>query len=234
MQWLLFTYRAPLAAFGGPDWGRRRPSLQRPGRSAILGLVATCLGVDRQDRAGQAALSASVGVAVRSDAVVSSVWDYQTTQVPIGESARGGPTRAIELAAGALVATPTTREYIADGLYVIALWLRPSATLTLDSIAKALASPASIPFAGRMACPFSEPPAPVIVEADTLVAALAQRPSTAARINMMPVKRQEVAADADCVLGVDHFLVELWRDEPVGFRELDTRTVYITALEGTP
>ena len=49
MGFLLFTLYAPMASFGEVAVGERRMSWSRPGRSAILGMVAARLG-NRQGR----------------------------------------------------------------------------------------------------------------------------------------------------------------------------------------
>ena len=51
MRFLLFTLYAPMGSFGEIAVGERRMSWARPGRSAILGLVAAAQGVDRADEA---------------------------------------------------------------------------------------------------------------------------------------------------------------------------------------
>ena len=55
-DFLLFTYYAPIAAFGQVAVGEVRGSWERPGKSAILGLLAAGLGLARDDAEGQACL----------------------------------------------------------------------------------------------------------------------------------------------------------------------------------
>ena len=45
-QHLVFLLHAPLGAMGGVAVGERRAGFDRPGKSAILGLVAAALGLD--------------------------------------------------------------------------------------------------------------------------------------------------------------------------------------------
>ena len=65
-DFLLFTYYAPIAAFGQVAVGEVRGSWERPGKSAILGLLAAGLGLARDDAEGQAALAEAYGYAVRT------------------------------------------------------------------------------------------------------------------------------------------------------------------------
>ena len=58
MRYLLLTLYAPLGACGEIAVGERRMSWARPGRSAILGLVAAACGVERADEAAHRRLDA--------------------------------------------------------------------------------------------------------------------------------------------------------------------------------
>ena len=49
MRFLLFTLYAPMGSFGEIAVGERRMSWARPGRSAVLGLVAAAQGIERGD-----------------------------------------------------------------------------------------------------------------------------------------------------------------------------------------
>ena len=60
-DFLLFTLYAPLAALGEVAVGERRVSAARPARSAILGLLAAALGIERRDEAAHAALQEGYG-----------------------------------------------------------------------------------------------------------------------------------------------------------------------------
>ena len=51
MRFLLFTLYAPMGSFGEIAVGERRMSWARPGRSAVLGLVAAAQGIERTDEA---------------------------------------------------------------------------------------------------------------------------------------------------------------------------------------
>ena len=124
MDWLLFTYRAPMAAFGEVAGYTRRPSLSAPTRSGVLGIVAACLGVTRSDEMKLQAIEDAYGVALRVDAGGATVWDFQTAQVPKGVAAWGSETRSHELLAGELVTMLSHREYVCDGCYTVAIWCR--------------------------------------------------------------------------------------------------------------
>ena len=63
-RFLTFALVAPLASFGAIAVGERRSGWDRPSRSAVLGLVGACLGVEREDDAGQEALASSYAIAL--------------------------------------------------------------------------------------------------------------------------------------------------------------------------
>jgi hypothetical protein len=91
-------------------------------------------------------------------------------------------------------------DYIVGGLYTIAHWERAKSKVTLDRIRAALLEPVFVPFAGRACCSFALPFDPLIVEADGLVAAFAQRPMRPAIAELLRLKEQpavEIAADED-------------------------------------
>lgn len=214
---LAFTLHAPLAAFGGVAVGERRPTWDRPGRSAVLGMVAAALGIDRADEAAHQALHDGYGLAVRTDAAGRLLADYHTAQVPPAQRGRRHPTRVHELATPGLSTILTRREYRTDALHTVALWERPPAPHPLVALQAALMRPAYVLYLGRKGCPLGLPLGPTLIEADGPEGALQARASTA------PMPEQElrralhaiagpVAMDADAADPVRVLRVEQKRD----------------------
>ena len=175
---LLFSLWAPLAAMGDVAVGERRTGLERPGKSAVLGLVAAALGIDRTEEAALRALHDGYGLAVRVDTPGTLVTDFHTAQVQPARRGRRWPTRRAELARPKpgepeLETVLSWREYRADARFTIALWPRRAAPRPLAELEQALRRPVHTLYLGRKACPLGAPPAPVIVEAPTLSEALA-------------------------------------------------------------
>jgi CRISPR system Cascade subunit CasD len=84
---LTFTLAAPLASFGGVAVGERRGSDDRPAKSAIIGLLAAALGIEREDEETHAALAREFFCAVRIEnfkvrAPRRLMTDYHTAQSP--------------------------------------------------------------------------------------------------------------------------------------------------------
>lgn len=201
---LLFTWWAPLAAMGDVAVGERRVGADRPAKSAVLGLIAAALGIERREEAAHAALASGYGQAVRVDAPGALLEDYHTVQAPPARRGKRWPTRADELAESRLGTILSLRDYRTDTLATIVLWARPSAPLPLARLSEALSTPTFVLYAGRKACPLGLPPAPCLIEAATLDAAFAEfdgdrpYPELAVRRRLgPPTGRITIFADTD-------------------------------------
>ena len=174
-EFLTFALTAPLAAMGEIAVGERRSSWDRPGRSAVLGLVAACMGLTREDDVAHDALESGFGLALRVQNVGSLLPDYHTAQVPPARKGRRFATRAEELAAPDLETILSRRDYRTEVFVLAALWARPDARWSLKAIGEALRQPQYIPYFGRKACPLMLPMAPRRAEAVNPVQALTER-----------------------------------------------------------
>lgn len=171
-QFVLFTLWAPLAAMGEVAVGERRGGFDRPARSAVLGLVAAALGIDRHDEDGHAALESGYALALRVLSPGTLVQDYHTVQAPPARRGKRWPTRAAALDEPELETLLSRREYRADPVVTVALAARPGADPDPERIAEALRCPVFALYFGRKACPLGLPVAPLVLECATLVEAL--------------------------------------------------------------
>lgn len=167
-QIILFTLWAPLAAMGDVAVGERRGGFDRPARSAVLGLVAAALGLERDDEGGHAALETGYALALRVLSPGSLVQDYHTVQAPPARRGRSWPTRAAALAEPRLETLLSQRDYRADPVVTVALVARAPANPTPQEIADALRRPRFVPYFGRKACPLGLPLVPLMVDAENL------------------------------------------------------------------
>ena len=174
-DFLTFTLAAPLAAIGELAVGERRGSWDRPARSAVLGLIAACLGLNRADEAAHIALDAQYHLALRVERVGVMLADYHTAQVPAAKRGRHFATRAEELFVSDLNTILSRRDYRTDLLAFIALWPDPGARWSLAEIAAAMRAPCYTTYFGRKSCPLMLPLAPTATQAADPVAALASR-----------------------------------------------------------
>ena len=182
-RFVVFTLYAPVAAFGSTPMGADRPSWPRPGRAAVLGLIAGALRIVRTDEDAHLGLDASLYYAVRTDAAGTPLRDYHTTQAPGRVRDPDWKTRSRQLRlSGAAASTsanqalPTIlsdRDYLTDCLFTAVLWPRPNADGTvLDDIHNAMREPAFTPFLGRKANPLGLPLNPQVIAAPSFLHAL--------------------------------------------------------------
>ena len=173
MDYLLFTLMAPLASFGDVAVGERRPSFERPGRSAVMGLVAAALGITRDRGDELVALNAGYGLAVLSRQDGTQLEDFHTTLVPTFRKGVTAATRAEEVALGAHEKPVLSwRGYRMDSWHEVALWARQDSPYPLVELKHALERPVFTLYVGRKSCPLGLPPWPQLVEdMDDLTAA---------------------------------------------------------------
>jgi CRISPR system Cascade subunit CasD len=220
-KYLVFGLHAPLAAFGAVAVGERRPCWDRPGRSALLGLLAAALGIDRTDEAAHLALDRGYGLAIRTDSPGRLLADYHTAQVPPAKRGRSRlPTRAAELAEPDLQTVLTRREYRTDAMHLIAFWAQPEAPHTLETLADALRKPAFTLYVGRKSCPLGLPLHPLLLDAPSPAQAFAAReahagPPERALRQLLQARAGAVTVDAEAAEKSDIVRVERRRDRLV-------------------
>ena len=89
-----FRLFGPLAAWGEIAVGEIRPSALQPTRSALLGLLAAALGLERGDEPKHAALARAVRFGVQVESAGVPISDYHTAQVLPARRRRILATRA--------------------------------------------------------------------------------------------------------------------------------------------
>lgn len=247
--YLTFALVAPLASFGGIAVGERRGGWDRPARSAVLGLLGACLGVRRDDDAGQTALSEEYGLALFCHAPGRLLADYHTTQVPSAQRGRRFATRAQELAAPELNTILSRRDYRSGAWHLGAVWPRIAAPRwSLAALAAAMERPAFTPSLGRKSCPLGLPLAPRIAEAADPAAALLDRRVTGPEAHLPDGRRllrdsladmpgePVVVLDAADIARDDPRLrrIELRRDQPRSRRrwQFDLREEAVLGVGG--
>ncbi len=181
-HYLTFQLHGMLSAFGLVALGESRLSAQYPSRSAVLGLLAGCLGVRRGEEERLRALTGGYGVAVRVDDPGTPLLDYHTIQTPPERSKRTYHTRADEL--GGMLGPdeePYTvlsrRGYLCGAHFTVCVWAASEdPPHPLEALAEALRRPVFAPYLGRKCCPPSLPFKPEIGEFGGVEEALAAYP----------------------------------------------------------
>ena len=218
MHFLLFTLYAPMGSFGEVAVGERRMSWTRPGRSAVLGLVAAAQGIERTDEAAHQRLESSLHYAVRTDAPGRPFIDYHTAQTPIAGKGQVFSTRRDELRSDKLNTVLSSREWRVDACFTVALWPRPEHQVDLDGIAGALRRPRFVLYLGRKSAPLGLPLNPEIIEAEAFMKAFATRQGTTVEgsvlhgIRIDGVAHGEIAFDHDAPGAPAEARVERRRD----------------------
>jgi CRISPR system Cascade subunit CasD len=176
-RYLTFQVYGPFAAFGSISVGEIRGISASPAKSAILGLVAGALGVDRFDDQMHRNLAESYNMAVRMDAPGRILRDFHTIQSSRPSKGVVPNNRREELESGAPINTITSRrDYLNDSVCMVCLKASHSPPYSLEDLAQALEYPIYMPYIGRKSCPLGLPLAPAIIEGESFQDVLMQRP----------------------------------------------------------
>lgn len=214
-DFLTFVLVAPFGAMGSLAVGERRAGWDRPGRSAVLGLIAGCIGLDRAAEADHAALSAGFGLAIRREGAATALLsDFHTAQTAPTRKNRAFATRREELAVADRQTVLSRRDYRMDAAFTLALWPRDASPWTLADLAEALRQPRFTPYLGRKSCPLGLPMAPLIVAAETVYAAFLARDLAA-----QTIERATLAQSGDGTIWSDLGPGEPELGLPVSHRE---------------
>lgn len=173
-SYLVFRLWGPMASWGDIAVGERRGTWNRPSRSAILGLVAAALGIERGNGAAHDGLENDIGFAVRVDHPGRPMRDYHTAQSPGARKGLRWSTRRDELdRSNDLNTILSERSYVTEMDAKVVLWQRNhQPSVTLAKIAAGLSEPVFAPYLGRKSCPPGLPLKPTLVDAANPLAAL--------------------------------------------------------------
>ena len=182
-DYLVFRLYGPMASWGDIAVGEVRPTYAYPSKSAVLGLVAAALRIDRDQEEKHRALATAYGFAVRVDSMGVPLVDYHTAQVPPSGSGRNRRTFATRrdelrtLPKDKLNTILSRRDYRMDAISAAALWPRTEAPpYALTEIQAALDRPGYVLYLGRKSCPLALP-----AEAQVIAAACLREAFAAAR-----------------------------------------------------
>lgn len=167
-KYLIIRLQGMMQSWGKHTYEDYRPSELFPTRSALTGLLAACLGIEREDAQSLSQLDTSYRYTVRQDQrsyPLQRIFDYHT----IKESIK---------ATGAIRTDPiqSYREYLYDAHFTVALSVKPDSDLTLVQLQEALQKPIFTPYLGRRSCPVTAPLYGGQIEASDALTALAFTP----------------------------------------------------------
>jgi CRISPR system Cascade subunit CasD len=191
-SYLVFQLYGPLASWGDIAVGETRPSSLGPSRSAVLGLIAAALGLERPDTMQDEQrrvrldeehrqLAIGYGIATRLELIGSRLVDYHTAQVSpagTGRNRRRFSSRRDELGVvdrRELKTVLSQRDYRQDAFAAVAMWTRAGAPHSLESLCKAMQTPRFSLYLGRKSCPPALPLRSEVLEASCIEEALVTR-----------------------------------------------------------
>lgn len=172
MDFLVFRLYGAIASWGEAAVGSDRPSATAPSRSAILGLIGAAMGIRRDDAERLTALQESVSIGVKQYRRGTLLRDYHTAQVPSQDKKRRRFTRKDELSQSDLNTVLSSRDYRAEGMWTVAIWLASGSGHTLENIRNHLQRPVFALSLGRKSCPLAAPLSPILIEGADLKSAL--------------------------------------------------------------
>jgi CRISPR system Cascade subunit CasD len=154
-EYLILKLKGPLQSWGAHTYEDYRPSNLFPTQSGLLGLLAACLGIERQDRARLQTLDQSIELAVRVDHATldgekplspTKITDFHTVM-----DARRVDGKASKYP------VVSRREYLCDATFTVAIRESAQPRMNLDELEAAVKKPYYTPFLGRRSCPLSRP-----------------------------------------------------------------------------
>lgn len=174
MNYLVFRLYGPMASWGEIAVGEARHTANYPSKSAISGLLAAALGIERGEDARHQAIADQYHQAVKLLGAGQLLKDYHTAQAPDSVGKFRYRTRRDELVVGKdrLGTVLSSREYRTDAHALVCLRAMASAPYTLDALRAALREPLFHLYLGRKSCPLAAPLDPQLIEADSFKAAL--------------------------------------------------------------
>ncbi|MGI8498964.1 MAG: type I-E CRISPR-associated protein Cas5/CasD [Gemmatimonadaceae bacterium] len=182
MKALLLRFDAPLISFGAPMVDQNGVVQAFPALSMLTGLLANALGWDHRDAGKLSLLQDRIRYAARIDRRGEALVDYQTVDLGkewmIPETA-GWTTRGKIASRGGASGEMTHqryRHYRADSVHTVAISVNTEQAPTLDDLQAALREPARPLFIGRKCCLPASPVLLGMIDAPSLLAALATVP----------------------------------------------------------
>ncbi|PIJ49776.1 type I-E CRISPR-associated protein Cas5/CasD [Erwinia sp. OLTSP20] len=217
-DYLVLRLTGPMQAWGLPTFEGTRPCATFPGRSGLLGLLAACLGIKRNDRTRLKMLADSVRFAVRCD----NHLPYRPTYLTDFHTVKDAREKAGGLKMNDTIIT--RREYLCDASFSVVVWT-PSGEgqgLTLDVLTAAVQKPVYTPYLGRRSCPLTHPLFHCVINAENPACALASA-----------IPGSGVIYSEEAISGDERRLPV--RDEPIFHlpRQFTSRTWFVIQQEET-
>ncbi len=145
-QYLAIKLDGVMQAWGGHTYEDLRHTELIPTKSAVLGMLGACLGIERGHIADLEAFSKSVEIAVRLDSQPQRIMDYHTVLKARKVDGKANQNPVV-----------SRREYLCNAKYTVLIQSSSNTDYSLELIEKAIRQPVYTPFLGRRSCPLSRP-----------------------------------------------------------------------------
>ncbi len=171
-DYLIIKLQGTMQSWGSHTYEDYRPSYIFPTRSAIVGLLGACIGIDREDIKKREALNNSLTtLTVRADPrfpkdqaaalKMHKITDFHTVQ----------NARKVD-GAFRKDAIVSRREYLCDAEFSLAMMFDKELGYSLEDIKQAIQKPFFTPFLGRKSCPLQRPLYEAVITANNAQEAL--------------------------------------------------------------
>lgn len=171
-DYLIIKLQGSMQSWGGHTYEDYRPSFIFPTRSAIVGLLGACIGIDREDIDKRESLNNSLTkLTVRTGPrycenntepfKMHKMTDFHTVQ----------NARKVD-GAYRKDAIVSRREYLCDAEFSLAMVFDEKQGYSLEDIKQAIHKPYYTPFLGRKSCPLQRPLYESVVLANNAQSAL--------------------------------------------------------------
>lgn len=234
---LILTFQGVFQAWGKHSFETYRPTELFPTRSGVTGLLAAAIGIKRDESEKYLKLDRSYTYAARCDFETVSLFaeeESQSEDKTADEKEKIGYRRLVPgrkmtdfhtvqevrtVGKKTKKTEVTSREYLEDQCFTLAIMQRDGAEYNLCDIERAVKKPCFSVHLGRKSCPLCLPLHKCTCEANNLNDALySQKPSGGF------VYSEEKPEQETFVLTV--------RDVPIGSRCFDIRKIYCYKMEG--
>lgn len=175
-DYLIIKLQGAMQAWGGHTYEDYRPSLIFPTRSAIVGLLGACLGIEREDTQSLKVLNESFQLTVRANkrkieqressqdkppVSMQKITDFHTVQQARKSDGKPRPEAIV-----------SRREYLCDAEFTLALAFIKDTDYGLERVKQAIQKPVYTPFLGRRSCPIQRPLYEAVVNEENAQVAL--------------------------------------------------------------
>lgn len=151
MRHLILKLDGVMQAWGGHTYEDYRPTELFPTRSGLVGLLAACVGIERNEYERLQSLAKSLTFTVRAESRNASACSTRILDFHTVQNARkvDGSEREAPIV--------SKRQYLCDSVFTVAVGQTSNAEFGLEAIAAAVKRPVFTPFLGRRSCPLSRP-----------------------------------------------------------------------------